>query len=416
MDITQAREAGNLALVLDDSLATGRFVCSLLGKLRIPAQPFKNLIPFLAQVRSCDPDLLVLDVTLERFDAIDVIRQLEAFNFKGKVLLMSGCEDRVLQEVARIGKSHGLAMLPPLRKPFGVDELHAHLFAPPLSGPAHRGMRPRGEKSIRELTLSQALEHGWLEVWYQPKVNLQSLTVSGAEALIRARHPEHGLLTPARFLPPAGDPGYHALTKFVLECVVADWSGFARHHPRLKLALNVPASVLNAPGFVELVRKALPRNPKFPGLIMELTEDEIVRDVALASEVATQLALYRVVLSIDDFGSGYASLSRLTDLPFAEIKLDGHFVSGCAADPLKRSLCTTVVDLARRFGASACAEGVEAEVDLRCLATLGFDTAQGFLLGKPMPSADLAAFLMRPNRYCDLSEENVAPGVSRAGS
>ena len=197
MNMTQAREAGNLALVLDDSLATGRFVCSLLGKLHITAQPFKNLIPFLAQVRSCDPDLLVLDVTLERFDAIDVIRQLEAFNFKGKVLLMSGCEDRVLQEVARIGKSHGLAMLPPLRKPFGVDELHAHLFAPPLSGPAHRGMRPRGEKSIREQTLSQALEHGWLEVWYQPKVNLQSLTVSGAEALIRARHPEHGLLTPA---------------------------------------------------------------------------------------------------------------------------------------------------------------------------------------------------------------------------
>src|SRR5436305_4035241 len=157
MDITQARETGNLALVLDDSLVTGRFVCNLLRKLHIPAQPFKNLIPFLAQVRSCDPDVLVLDVTLERFDVIDVIRQLEAFRFKGKLLLMSGCDDRVLQEIARIGKSHGLAMLPPLRKPFGVDELHAHLLAPPVSGPARRGMRWCGEKSIPELTLSQAL-------------------------------------------------------------------------------------------------------------------------------------------------------------------------------------------------------------------------------------------------------------------
>jgi predicted signal transduction protein with EAL and GGDEF domain len=111
-----------------------------------------------------------------------------------------------------------------------------------------------------------------------------------------------------------------------------------------------------------------------------------------------------------------ASLSRLTDLPFAEIKLDAHFVSGCGAEALKQSLCKTVVDLAQRFGASVCADGVETETDLRCLATLGFDTAQGFLLGRPMPAAEFAASLIvRHKSYPDLFEPNT-PAVSRAAS
>jgi EAL domain-containing protein (putative c-di-GMP-specific phosphodiesterase class I) len=98
-----------------------------------------------------------------------------------------------------------------------------------------------------------------------------------------------------------------------------------------------------------------------------------------------------VDLSIDDFGSGYASLSRLNDLPFAEVKIDRSFVSGCATNALKHSLCQTVVDLAHRFGATACAEGVEQIEDLRALMAMKCDTAQGYLFAKPMPAASITA-------------------------
>jgi EAL domain-containing protein (putative c-di-GMP-specific phosphodiesterase class I) len=101
-----------------------------------------------------------------------------------------------------------------------------------------------------------------------------------------------------------------------------------------------------------------------------------------------RLRLYNTIISIDDFGSAHSSLSRVKDLPFGEIKLDRSFVTGCASDPLKRALCQTVADLAHRFEASACAEGIESIDDLRCLVSLGFDSGQGFLFAKPMPRQD----------------------------
>jgi EAL domain-containing protein (putative c-di-GMP-specific phosphodiesterase class I) len=98
-------------------------------------------------------------------------------------------------------------------------------------------------------------------------------------------------------------------------------------------------------------------------------------------------------MSIDDFGSGYASLSRLTDVPFSELKLEGRFVRGCSSHKLQRSLCQTVIDLGHEFGASVCAEGVEETTDLRALIEMGCDIAQGFLFAKPMPADQFVEFL-----------------------
>jgi EAL domain-containing protein (putative c-di-GMP-specific phosphodiesterase class I) len=155
---------------------------------------------------------------------------------------------------------------------------------------------------------------------------------------------------------------------------------------RLRLAVNVPVSVIHTPGFIPMVRSLLPTDAGFPGLTIEITEDEIIRDPKWAHEIATQLKLYNVGISIDDFGSAYASLSRLNDLSVIEVKIDRSFVSGCSSDRLKHGLCQTVVDLAHRFGATACAEGVETPEDLRELINMQCDTAQGFLFAEPMPA------------------------------
>jgi EAL domain-containing protein (putative c-di-GMP-specific phosphodiesterase class I) len=184
----------------------------------------------------------------------------------------------------------------------------------------------------------------------------------------------------------------------VIERAMADWWHFAERHVPLKLAVNMPASVILAPDFVGLVRQYLPATADFPGLIVEITEDEVISEPELIREIATQLKLYNVSISIDDFGSGYASLSRLKDLPFAEVKIDRGFVDNCASNQLKHGLCQTIVDLAHRFGASVCAEGVESAPDLRALINMGCDSAQGFLFAKPMPAEQLAT-LMRSRSH-----------------
>lgn len=397
------------ALVLDDEAQIGTMVCKVLSLIGIEAQHFTDPLAFLVEIKRSQPSLIVLDLALGQSDAVEVIRKLDVLKFPGMVLLISGRDEATLAEIERIGRSHGLWMVPSLRKPFRAAELKARLQSvskPETSNPESGTSAPPEGPPNSRIDLGIALQRHWLEVWYQPKIDLRSLAVSGAEALIRARHPERGIVQPVDLLPPAGDPLYNPLSIFVAQRTLADWSTISSAGHPLKLAINMPASVLNEPGFVDVVRKLLPASPGFPGLIVEVTEDEIIRNPDWIHEVAMQLRLCNVALSIDDFGSAYASLSRLKDMPFREIKLDRSFVSNCGADRLKRALCQTVVDLAHRFGATACGEGVETAEELHCLTELGFDTVQGYYFAKPMPLQPFLKFLA--NRKHELAADIAA--------
>jgi EAL domain-containing protein (putative c-di-GMP-specific phosphodiesterase class I)/ActR/RegA family two-component response regulator len=395
MSETVAPARAQRAFVLDDEPKISALICKILRAANIAARQFETPLAFLMELRTCRPDLIVLDLALGNSDAVDVIRKLEILKYDGRVLLISGRHRESLLEVEKIGRAHGLRMLPSLQKPFRLEDLSARLQAIAnlqLPEPAHVPSavdRP----PLAQVSLEEALRSNWLEMWYQPKIDLKSLTICGAEALIRARHHTKGVIQPIDLLPPSGDPLYQPLSQFVLRRAMQDWATFAEQGQFIKLSVNIPASILNAPGFVGLVRNMLPSVPEFPGLLIELTEDEIIRDPQWVFEIATQLKLCRTWLSIDDFGTAYASLSRIKDLPFVELKLDRSFVSECASNKLKNALCQTVLDLAHRVGASLCAEGVETEDDLRCLMDLGFDTAQGFLFAKPMPTKDFIEFV-----------------------
>jgi EAL domain-containing protein (putative c-di-GMP-specific phosphodiesterase class I)/CheY-like chemotaxis protein len=411
---TPSANLPRLAFVLDDELKFGAVVCKMLDLIGVPSRRFAESLPFLTEVRTDNPDLVILDLALGESDAVEIIRKLEVLKFAGSVLLVSGCERDLLAEIERIGAAHGLRMLPSLQKPFGSGDLEKALRKiADLTVPVPHGLKRKSAPRRQPADLGLALENNWLELWYQPKINLQSLKVCGAEALVRLRHPGEGVIAPIDFLPPAGDPLYKPLSTFVMTRATSDWLTFANHGFPLKLAVNVPASVLSAPGFVDLLRRAIPRDTKFPGLILEITEDEIIRDPVWVHEIAAQARLHNASISIDDFGSAYASLARLKDLPFSEIKLDHSFVAGCASDPLKRNLCETVADLAHRFEATACAEGVETEDDLQCLVDLAFDTAQGYLFAKPMPPAQLLAMLgNEPAWRLELATKSVARAAS----
>ncbi len=199
----------------------------------------------------------------------------------------------------------------------------------------------------------------WFELWYQPKIELRTMRLYGAEALVRARHPQRGVLPPGVFLPGAGEADMLALTERVIVTALKDWDDFAANGLSLKIAVNVPVSALVKLPIGAIVREERPKAESWPGLIMEVTEDEIIHDLKLANDAAEQLRAARCSLALDDFGAGYSSIARLKQLPFSELKIDRAYVINCHTDRVNAGLCEVFVELAKRFGLKTVAEGIE---------------------------------------------------------
>jgi EAL domain-containing protein (putative c-di-GMP-specific phosphodiesterase class I) len=235
------------------------------------------------------------------------------------------------------------------------------------------------------IALAEALRNHWLEIWYQPKIDLRRKCLSGAEALARIRHPELGVLPPANFLSGVDEGSLAELAQHALLATLFDWTIFEEAGFNLHLAVNVPVGVLFKLAIPRLVAQYRPKSARWPGLILALTEDQIARDITLADEIAGQLRGSGISIAIDDFGAGYSSFSNLRNLPFAELTIDRSFVTGCATDAANAAICQTAIDLAHRFGGAAVADGVESAADMQALMVMGCDFGQGVLIAPPMP-------------------------------
>jgi EAL domain-containing protein (putative c-di-GMP-specific phosphodiesterase class I) len=243
--------------------------------------------------------------------------------------------------------------------------------------------------------LADILDRGWLELFYQPKIELKTKRLVGAEGLVRARHPTQGLLSPGVFLPGASESDMLRLTERVIITALQDWQACAAAGIPLKLSVNVPVSALVKLPIAGILRQWRPRTSTWPGLIMEVTEDEIIHDLKIANEVADALREFNCTLALDDFGAGYSSLARLRQLPFSELKIDRSYVINCHVDRVNAGLCETIVELARRFGLKTVAEGIETPHESHKLQGIGCDIGQGYLFGKPMPKAQLIGIIRR---------------------
>jgi len=235
------------------------------------------------------------------------------------------------------------------------------------------------------IAIADALRNNWFEIWYQPKIDLKRKCLAGAEALARIHHPQFGILPPGGFLPDVDEENIGELAQQALLATLCDWTMFDQAGFNLHLAVNVPVGVLQRLPIAALVAEYRPQAEHWPGLIVEITEDQIARDITLANEIATQLRAAGISIAIDSFGAGYSSFSSLRNLPFAELKLDRSFVRDCAIDATNAAICQTAIDLAHRFGSAAVAEGIESQADLQALMVMGCDFGQGALIAPPMP-------------------------------
>jgi EAL domain-containing protein (putative c-di-GMP-specific phosphodiesterase class I) len=251
------------------------------------------------------------------------------------------------------------------------------------------------EPSDGKVTLADVLERDWFELFYQPKIDLKTMRLVGAEALVRARHPTRGVLSPAVFLPGASEDDMLALTERVIITALKDWEACAANGMSLKLSVNVPVSALVKLPIPTILREERPRAANWPGLIMEVTEDEIIHDLKIANDVADALRRFNCTLALDDFGAGYSSLARLRQLPFSELKIDRSYVTNCNSDRISAGLCETIVELGQRFGLKTVAEGIETTHESHKLQGIGCNIGQGYLFAKPMPKAQLIGIMRR---------------------
>jgi len=239
------------------------------------------------------------------------------------------------------------------------------------------------------------LSDDWLEAWYQPKINLKRKCLAGAEAFAYLRHPDLGLLAPGE-LERAGPRAAALASRHALVNALRDWPLFDQAGFNLSIAMKAGIAVLLELPVQALVARHRPQGVRWEGIIVHVREDEIVRDVKLARELASRLSTSAVRLAIDNFGAGYSSLASLRDIPFVEIRLDRRFVQDCASDPANGAICQTAIDLAHRFGSAAAADGVESAADLQALMAMGCDFGQGGLIAPAMPQAEFLDLLREP--------------------
>jgi EAL domain-containing protein (putative c-di-GMP-specific phosphodiesterase class I) len=246
-----------------------------------------------------------------------------------------------------------------------------------------------------KIPLGEVLKRNWFELWYQPKIELKTMRLVGAEALVRARHPQRGVVAPFFFLPDANEEDLHALTEQVILTALGDWDIFNEHGVAMKFAVNVPVSAFVKLPITRMLREARPRSANWPGMVLEVTEDQIIHDLNLANDVAGELRALNCTLALDDFGAGYSSLARLKQLPFSELKIDRSYVMNCDHDQLNAGLCETIVELSKRFGLKTVAEGIETVHESHKLQGIGVNVGQGYLYAKPMPKGQLIGLMSK---------------------
>lgn len=258
----------------------------------------------------------------------------------------------------------------------------------------------RSAESPTDLVLLEEIRIGLardeFSLMYQPQIDLRTGRVLGVEALVRWQHPDRGLLSPDMFIPVAEEGGLiNALGKQVLKMAcrqARNWQQMGL--PPVTMSVNVSARQFTQRGWADQVKGILQKTGLDPSMLeLELTESMLMRNVEQAIATMNELCALGVRFAIDDFGTGYSSLSALRSFPVSRLKIDQAFVRDAAEDSSGRGIAEAIISLGHKLHLNVIAEGVETEEQLEFLRESDCDEAQGFLIAKPLPAADIEGWI-----------------------
>lgn len=383
-------------LVVDDDTVQGTIIGMTGAKLGYDTVIASTFEVASAQLRSESFDIMTLDLSLGERDGVELLRLMAELKLNAMpVVIISGCDVRILNATMRVGQALELSLTRCLAKPLELDRLREALLLPARgrSAPADRAAPP----AIDRERIVAALARNEFSVEFQPKVELQTGRVVGAEALARWHIPGSGNVSPAQFIPLAEQFGLMPdLTYHLLSLAVGDIRRVIDKNPGFTVAVNISGSLLNDLMLPERIESVLNEHGVAPqALIVEVTESVAMSDVERAMDILVRLRIKGIGASIDDFGTGFSSLSALARLPFSELKIDQSFARNCDRDPDMTKIVLASIGLARAFGMKVVAEGIENPRALAKLRDAGCDTAQGYLFAPSLKIERVARWINR---------------------
>ena len=298
-----------------------------------------------------------------------------------------------MNSVQDMGTALGLRIVGALQKPLTPASLGA-LLQNKLEAAVEQ-KDPALRQSVDPQSLRRALSRGDIGVHYHPQVEIDTGRVRGVEALARWRDAHRGWIAPDAFIPVAEQHGIiRELTLHVMEAAMRQTALWSRHGLDLSIAINLSPTLLERGELVQEISDLQQRHGlRADQIVLEVTESSLLRDIASALGVLTRLRLRGFRLSLDDYGTGFSSMQQLARIPFTELKIDRTFVHGAHERDSLQVLLRSALEMASQLGIETVAEGVECLQDWRLLRQYGCKLAQGWLLAKAMPGADLEGWL-----------------------
>ncbi|HEX4333979.1 MAG TPA: EAL domain-containing response regulator [Usitatibacter sp.] len=358
------REAGATAIY---SAADGRAALDILSVLDPPV------------------DVVVSDLDMPGMDGMELVRHIAAQPRPASLIIVTSMDPKVAFAVETMARALNVPFLGTIQKPFTARKLVALLAA-------HIPAKVAGaDLSFSAEEIARGLKAGQFEALLQPKVDMRTEKLVGLEALGRWRHPEHGFVNPRHFIEVAEAAGLmDPLTTAMARGAAQAWHTMQRAGFELTVSVNLSVASLTDVSFAERITQVVREENLDPAdMVLEVTESLATSDLAATLENLSRLRIKGFGLSLDDYGTGYSSMQRLTRVPFTEIKVDGAFVKAAPSDPHAHAMVESSLELGRKLKLDVVAEGVETRIEWDLLITMGCPVAQGYYIGRPMEVLEL---------------------------